>query len=366
MRKSLIVWLMALLFCLSGCAQWMDGSYYNVTPYQEQSPQQDQQMLSATSYAELLGALVDMVEYGRENALISVSGMEKAHVVPHMERAMAFVKGSNPIGAYAVEEITYELGTTSGQAALAIEISYIHSRTDIRRITHCEGMDAAQDAILKAVKNCEAGVVLLVQGYQDRDIEQLVQDYADESPDFVMEQPQVTVNVYPEQGMDRVIEVKFSYQTSRESLREMQSKVQPLFSAAELYVTGEGQTAEKYAQLYAFLMERTSYQIQTSMTPAYSLLLHGVGDSKAFATVYAAMCRRAGLECVVVSGTMDGEPRFWNVIRADGVYYHLDLLRANAGGHFACWGDSDMESYVWDYSAYPPCGQEAALVEPVQ
>jgi hypothetical protein len=361
-----MICLLALVLCLSGCAGWMDGYYYNVTPYRDQSPQQDQQMLSATSYAELLRALVDMVEYGRENAVISVSRMEKAHVAPYMDRAMAFVKGSNPIGAYAVEEITYELGTSSGQAALAVEISYIHSRADIRRISHCEGMDMAEETILKAVKNCEAGVVLLVKGYQDRDLPQLVQDYADEYPEFVMEQPQVTVNVYPEQGLTRVLEVKFSYQTSREALREMQGRVQPLFSAAELYVTGEAEPLEKYAQLYAFLMERTAYEVQTSITPAYSLLLHGVGDSKAFATVYAAMCRRAGLECMVVSGTMDGEPRFWNIIQRGGVYYHLDLLRANEGGKFACWADTDMGGYVWDYSAYPPCGPEPASTEPAQ
>ena len=45
-------------------------------------------------------------------------------------------------------------------------------------------------------------------------------------------------------------------------------------------------------------MERYDYRIETSITPAYSLLRHGVGDSRAFAVVYAAMCQQAGLECL--------------------------------------------------------------------
>jgi transglutaminase/protease-like cytokinesis protein 3 len=281
-----------------------------------------------------------------------------------MERAMSYVKGSDPIGAYAVEEITYDLGISSGQMALAVDIQYIHNRTDIRRIVDCSGMDAARACIAKTLNNCEAGIVLRVRNYEETDITQLVQDYADEYPEYVMEQPQVTVNTYPEQGTDRVLELKFSYQTSREALREMQSRVHPLFSAAKLYVTGENAPGEKYAQLYAFLMERTTYEVQTSITPAYSLLHHSVGDSKAFAVVYAAMCRWAGLECMVISGTKDGDARFWNIICQDNVYYHLDLLQANSEGKFVCHSDAEMQNYVWDYSAYPPCGIQPEATQP--
>lgn len=366
MKKILLPCMLGLLLCLSGCFRWMDGYYYTVTPYQEQTPPEDQQMLSASSYAELRDALVDMVEIGRESALISVSQLEKERVELYMERAMANVKTNHPIGAYAVDEITYELGTSSGQPALAVDIQYIHNRTDIRRIARCDGMEAARSCIVNALNNCEAGVVLLVQGYQETDLTQLVQDYADQYPEYVMESPQVTVNIYPEQGEDRLLELKFSYQTSREALRDMQSRVEPLFSAAELYVTGEKEQGEKYAQLYAFLMERTAYQVQTSITPAYSLLHHSVGDSKAFAVVYAAMCRRAGLECMVVSGTMEGEPRFWNIICQDGVYYHLDLLKSSEGGRMIWLSDVDMQSYVWDYSAYPVCGEAPEPTDPTE
>lgn len=103
-------------------------------------------------------------------------------------------------------------------------------------------------------------------------------------------------------------------------------------------------------------MERFDYKQDTSLTPAYSLLCHGVGDSRAFATVYAAMCRGAGLECTVVTGTRDGVPYTWNIVQDNGQYYHVDLLRCHVTGQFKQTRDWEMNGYVWDYSAYPACG----------
>ena len=181
-----------------------------------------------------------------------------------------------------------------------------------------------------------------------------MEDYAEQNPDQIMELPQVTAYFYPEQGSDRVVDIRFVYQTNREALRQMQIYVQPVFRSAELYVSSEEESdAVKYARLHTFLMERNDYKVETSITPTYSLLRHGVGDSRAFANVYAAMCRKAGLQCYVVSGTCNGEARFWNIIRDGDICYHVDLL--NPSG-FARFTDQQMNGYVWDYSAYPECG----------
>ena len=145
----------------------------------------------------------------------------------------------------------------------------------------------------------------------------------------------------------------------------MQSQVKPVFDSAALYVCGEGSENQKFSQLYAFLMERFDYKVETSITPSYSLLRHGVGDSRAFATVYAAMCRAAGLECIVVTGTRSGEPWSWNIICEDGYYWHVDLLHSNEGGRFRKVLDADMEGYVWDYSAYPLCDNAPVMDETV-
>ena len=212
-------------------------------------------------------------------------------------------------------------------------------------------MQVAGKHIETALAECENSVVFLVEDYKSIDIAQYVEDYANNYPDLIMEQPQVRVAVYPDTGEKRIVEVSFTYQNSRADLRKMRKIVEDVFTSAELYVQ-QTKTKESYSRLYYFLMERNDYTLETSVTPAYSLLHYGVGDSRAFANIYAAMCRRTGLDCRVVSGTANGEPRCWNIIRYNGKDYHLDLLQCSKNGKFEMLLEKQMSGYVWDYSAF--------------
>lgn len=348
----------AVLFCLllSGCS-WMDGSYVSVTPHQEQLTGAQSGDVSAADYPQLRAVLEELVESGAESAVINVAEYKQELVESGMEAAIRYLQNQFPLGAYAIDRITYEIGTGGGQPAIAVNISYIHGRSEIRKVQNVKDMDEAQTVIAEVLEQCSEGVVMLIDAYEDMDLVQMVEDFAEDNPDTVMETPQVAVGVYPDQGESRVVELKFSYQTSRDVLRQMQTQVQRVFASASLYINSDASEAQKYAQLYTFLMERSDYKLETSITPSYSLLNHGVGDCEAFAMVYAAMCRQAGLECLIVSGTREGEPWSWNMVAKDGVYYHVDLLRDYPGGSFRLLTEGEMQGYVWDYSSYP--GEQA-------
>ena len=362
MKRSVIALAAALCLLLSGCGIWMDGSYVSVTLHEEQLSGVQTGVVSAANYMELRGALTQMVDSGTESAVINVAEYNQSMVESGISMAVRYLTTMYPLGAYAVDGVEYEVGSSGGKPAVSVNITYIHGRSEIRKVQAVQDMEGAQEKIAQALDACESGVVLLVKAYERTDIAQFVEDYAALHPDIVMETPQVAVGVYPEMGMARVLELKFTYQTSRESLRQMQTQVEPYFASASLYVSGNGSDAQKYAQLYGFLMERYDYKFETSITPAYSLLCHGVGDGAAFATVYAAMCRQAGLDCRVGTGTRAGEPWWWNMVCDNGTYYHVDLLQCNAAGGFRELTATEMEGYVWDYSAYEPSA--AAETEP--
>ena len=74
------------------------------------------------------------------------------------------------------------------------------------------------------------------------------------------------------------------------------------------------------------------------------------------------MCRYADLTCMTVTGTRDGEPWTWNIVLDGEEYYHVDLLRCSDSGKYREQTDAQMQGYVWDYSAYPPCNGREALV----
>ena len=355
MKKQRLLALVLALTCLTGCC-WMDGSYVSVTPHVVTPDQSSNDSVQINTYSQLRNTLTDLVDAGDTHGLFTLVDYPQERILADMDMAVSYILGNYPIGAYAVETIDYEYGSGSTQNVLSVDITYLHGKSEINRIQTVRGIAGAQAAIASALKQCISSLVLQVTNYEETDFAQLTADYAADHPETVMETPQVTYQVYPTRGQIRVVELVFSYQTSRESLRAMQGNVIPVFSSAQLYVSSDAEEHTKFAQLYTFLTERFDYTIETSITPSYSLLCHGVGDSKAFAQVYAAMCRQVGLECMVVSGTRDGVSHFWNIVRVEDIYYHVDLLRSVQEGGYLQKTDGQMQGYVWDYSAYPECG----------
>jgi hypothetical protein len=345
-----------LCLCLAaglvGCDLWLNGDYSKVVPHvlPDEAPKTDK--VEVSTYDGLRDAILGAVSSGMQEAVIYYPKEDPRTVSSYMDVAVRYITQEHPVGAYAVSQIKHEIGTSSGVQAVALQITYSRSIAQIQKLQSVSGLVEAKDMIASALEKCEASVVFYMDSYDGTDFVQFVSDYVDDNPDKCMELPQISAMSYPETGTSRVIELVFSYQTSRDTLRSMQQNVADVFESAELYVSGDGDKWEKYAQLYSFLMERHDYTLQTSITPSYSLLRHGVGDSKAFALVYAAMCRRAGLDCETVAGTKDGEVYTWNVIADGDVYYYVDLIRCSQNGRFYPARQWEMGGYVWDYSVY--------------
>lgn len=361
-RFVLLLAVLSLLLC--GCDSWMEGSYYNEVPHTPEDSGEKQGVQAVSNYSQLCMALEEAVDRGEENLLVSVSKYNENLLESNLENSVKHILRNYPTGAYAVEKITYEQGTSGGLKVVAMTISYNHNRSILRSIRHVETDNEAMHIISTTLKEFDNSIVIQIENYGESDFSQLIQSYAENYPEHVMEMPEVTVSVYPESGKTRLVELNFTYQNSRENLVTMKNYVQPVFSAARLYVAGDVADSIKYAQLYSFLMERYDYFVQTSLTPAYSLLRYGVGDSKAFAQVYDAMCRQSDLECLVVAGTKDGEPYYWNIICEEGHYFHVDLLASRQAGELTRLADENMQGYVWDYASYPVCiGTEESASE---
>ena len=350
--KRFAVLLAAVCLLLCGCGL-LDGEHLSVTPHELPVSGNQTTSLSVSDYGEMKAVLESMVQAGTESTVINVALYDQSLLDSGVKTAVTHLKENYPLGSWAVDKVEYEIGTGGGQPVVSVNISYIHGRSQIRQVQNVPDMTELDSRVAAALEDCADSIVLLVEDYERKDLVQLVEDYADANPNRVMEIPAVAVGVYPNDGPGvRIVELSFSYQTSRESLRQMQNQVQRVFSSAELYINSDGTDGQKYSQLYTFLMERYDYTSGTSITPAYSLLIHGVGNSEAFATVYSAMCRQAGLECRVISGTKNAEAWYWNLVKLNGRWLHVDLLESSTQGEFLCHENGQMQDYVWDYSAY--------------
>lgn len=350
--KKIIAMVLLMSLLLSGCGSLTEGEYHSVKPHSSSGNRLSDDVVTVSGYEELKEALVEMVTSGKQKSTFYINDFEPDKIDQSMNMAIMYVFQNSAIGAYAVDEITFESGTSGGLPAIAVGVTYIHNRQEILRIKSTSDMQGVKNLVAASLRNCDTSTVIKVSDYIQFDVEQYVKEYVDANPHQCMELPQVSASIYPKHGKERVIEISFTYQNSRADLLNMQNVVEPMFAAAEVYVQSSEGEAQKYEQLYAFLMERFDYQFETSLTPAYSLIRYGVGDSKAFAMVYSIMCQNADLSCEVVSGTKNGEAYYWNMICYDDICYHVDLLASSEAGEFQVMLPEEMSGYVWDYSLY--------------
>ncbi len=353
MKKWIALALSACLL-LSGCSAWMDGSYHSTTPHQEKENQSAGDMVAVSSYSALYRELIKLIHSGATNGLFSVRNYNQLVVARDMTTVVQRARYVDPIGAYAVKDIDFDLGTNAGQPAIAVRISYNHDRAELGKIKHLENAKQAEQVIAEALNNCESGIVLRIKEYDGVDLGRWAEDYSDANPDRVMEKPRVAVSLYPNTGEDRVVELKFSYQNSRETLRSMQGQVQNRIQHLITDAKQEQTQQEKYA-LVQKMIAQDIIGFSSSITPAYSLLIHGVGDSGAISKLFAAICRQLDLTCITVTGTWEGNPRHWNIVSLGGAYFHVDVLRSVGTEMLTLKTDDQMDGYVWDYSAYPAC-----------
>ena len=138
---------------------------------------------------------------------------------------------------------------------------------------HSDGLgeNGIKSRVTAALERVEPAITLQVTNYQPVNLDLFVRTYYEDHLETIMECPQVVVQVYPEQGSERVVEIQFLYSASQETLLQMRQEVQVLLNSAAGYV--EGQTSRKSRQAGCMRFSAPLFvQSRPSETPVYSLL----------------------------------------------------------------------------------------------
>ena len=349
----LTVLTLALVTVLGGC-RLRDRTYGRVTPHAEAYVQTDPAELErASDDRELYDLLVRLIDSGVTSAVVDVSQYGE-NWQQDVEQVVADVRRSDPLAAYAVNGLQISTAEVGVRSMATVTISYSKTTTQLRAIQSAWGYEGIRSKVESALKNAEPSLTLRVTAYQFLDLNAIVQTYYRENLDQVMECPRVTVHTYPNHGTNRIMDIRFHYSTDQQTLQQMAREVQVMLSSASGYIRGQETELEKAERLSFFLQPLVSQEGSTT-TPVYSVLYQGLGDSSAVATVFDLLCREVNLECQVVKGTWNGQEHCWNILRLDGVYYHLDLPCSWMQGAFRLTFDDEMSAYDWDTGIYPQC-----------
>ena len=360
MKRLLILCLLGCLL-LTGCGP--SNSYLSVRPHTEAPTAQTEAVEEATTVVtnrtELRGAVLSFIRSWVEDGVLLVQDYE-GDIDADLGETMRYACQEEPIGAYAVDYADAELEGNATQGMIKIRIVFRRSAAEIASIVTVSDSGAATDMILEALENYETALTLRIRSYTEQDYTAMIYNYCLEHPEAMVAIPVISEAVYPQEGSTRILELHFDYAESRDELTRRQRTLNTILSSAASYVCKGSTAEERLTLLHRFLTNRFTYTYSTEVPqmPAYDLLCLGRANSLSFAIVVRAQCQTAGIDCLMVTGTRNGVPHYWNIVTLDGVYYHLDLQRAVEQGEteLQLFAQPDVlweEGYAWDAAAYP-------------
>ena len=353
MKKRLTALAALCALLLTGCSSMLEREFVSITPHNSApTTDGDPSTLRADSYQELVNALVYLVDQGQSTGTIRLY-TDWEDVAGHMDSACVEVVSEDPLGAYAVNHIDFELTPLVTYSEAQVSIDYRRTPEQIDSIISVTGTTATRAALKSALQRYAPECVMRI-GYFQRDeefIRSLTRQAFYDDPLSALDYPDMEVSVYPDEGRQRIVELVFDYHLTAEELQARKSVVkQELIQLARTVPYSSG---APYVRVAAHaLLKQTAFEPGGGST-AWHALTEGKADSEGLALAFAALCQQLRIPCKVAIGTLGGEPHFWNVVSIGEVWRHMDLSLDSDG--MATDDEAEALGYHWPNSSLPKC-----------
>ncbi len=371
MKRMIAVLLAALsLLALSGCGSMFKDEYYYETPYTGDIGPRSDRATEVRNYNMLKTALTNMIVNHTETGELRFTNYNGS---PSEDLAAACfeIKSDHPLGAYAVENMSYDVSYVVSYYMANIYIAYKRTAEELAGIVYSSDTadfdrnlaDAADHFLPKLVIRCyDAGVD---ESYV---LARLKRHYYDDPVTEVFE-PEAEVTSYPAEGANRIFDIRFRYAMPSHRQMPMSMALSDKLHAVALTMTETGRP-ELALECAVYLTENCAGGDPAApyAGTAYGALVSGTADSKGYALAYKALCQAVGIDCTVVEGffgAMGGEPHFWNIIELDGEHYHVDLsgFADDPAAAFLRSDDALWGAYIWNTADYPACSGALTYAE---
>lgn len=349
---------LALLTVLSGCSAMLEREYQSVEPHVRLSvAEDDSNAVWAESYSELQSAILAQVKAHQEVGVIRLKNW-KGDVEEQLTRACDEISHSDPLGSYAVDRIQHSFTRMVSYYEATITIDFRRTAEQIAAVTTVTGSGAIRAELVDALDGFVPETVFQINYFdetQDADyIRNLIREAYYDLPTAALGMPEAQVNLYPDAGSRRVVEVLLTYP---EDTKTLQGKRVQLEDAAtdlvEPYRTGLADRVLA-SVLFSTLRERSDADGAAGST-AYHALVEGAADSEGMALAYKELCDLTELPCQVVEGDLDGVPHFWTIVTLEEGSFHVDPSRED--GILLTDAQMAQAGYTWPEGEYPVCGE---------
>ena len=364
MKAKLLSMISVLLMCVSltACALY-DKDYYSESDYQIEAKKDPDNTGTVTvlNETELENAIVSIIEGNADSNKIVFSTDYDGDETSDISLACKRINTGNPLCAYCVESIDYDIYKVVAYYEAVINVHFADSAVSIEDIIRPSYAGAIGGTVSQAMKDGVERIAVLVNrsSYDSDDIVEMAQDIYYRDPLCVPCEPRFTVNMFSGASLQRLYEINIDYVVSQDEFKEYKSFID---SFHPFSFDKDGPEAlselEMCAGITSYIVENCSAASESGRNSAYYALSKGEADSKGLSLAFVALCEMNGLECKLVRGQRDWVNHYWNIIKIDGDYYHVDIERCiteDIKSGFMLNDDNMWQSYRWNLSGYPQC-----------
>lgn len=366
MRLRIVALALLLSLLLSGCAGLLDRSYSAETPHSEFTDEdKNANILRADTYQGLVGALLFLISQGEESGVVRLydyTGPAEKDV----DAACLEVSTQDPLGAYAVDYMKYDMAHMTDYYELDLKLVYKRSWQQISSVSSVTGSSAVLGELRAALLDFQKEKVLRVSYFDPamtaESVVAMVEEAYYDVPESSFGQPKVTVRLYPEKAVSqqRLVEILLEYPEPRETLKKKQKEllnrseelVRPLASASI-------PAADKLAGVID-LRKKGLPLLAGGEASAYAALLGGGANQEGLTLAAELLLQKSGLQCRIVRGTKNGSPQLWMMVQVDDVWQHLDITAQNPRP----LGDRAIQEAGYRWSGDFPSCQDLPVQKP--
>lgn len=358
MRQICLLLLVCVLL-LSGCQAQLRREYNTTTPHEEQfEVDQYSDAMTAENYTGLKNAILNFVETGTDYGVIRIYEYD-GNIVSDLANAVYEVSHNDPLGAYAVDYMTYDYAHIVSYYELYIYTTFRISVDAIDNIIYCSSIANVESELEKALTDCKYSLAIRISNYQEFDPSTLVHRLFMAHPELGITEPDFYFSLYPNSGIQRILEINISYSQDALSMQSRKISLEKHTEDLVEYLSVCSSNALRIEQMYDWFLKHVTYMGEDShlFSSSYHAIVNKYGNAMGISMAVQLLCNRLDIPCFTVEGTHQGVPWYWNIIYYDDLWHHMDICAGiiSEQWNFTPLYDPDMTEYEWNHASYPTC-----------
>lgn len=215
MKKRLIAVLLPAVLLLSGCGSFLNREYSSSEPHSSTYfGGEDRSVLRVEAYQDLVNGLLTLVtDHAADGTVWLYSSGDLPAAAEAMERSCAEVQQETPLGAYAVDYMTYTIDDSAhNYSVVKLTIGYRRSAEQVAAMVHVTSVSALYDLLTAAVQAGTPELVIQASYFDQRPgeilatVEQVQRESLPEDTAWESVTPW-QVNFYPDNDQASIVEI---------------------------------------------------------------------------------------------------------------------------------------------------------------